>query len=58
MPMAGMVSYYNWSFVVVCLFRIYFAVYGPTDPILGREVGGGRGITVGLLVSMETDLFG
>ncbi len=32
-------SYYNWSFVVVCLFRIYSAVYGPTDPILGREVG-------------------
>ncbi len=24
---------YNWSFVVVCLFRIYSAVYGPTDPI-------------------------
>ncbi len=23
---------------MVSLFRIYSAVYGPTDPILGREV--------------------
>ncbi len=38
-------SYYNWSFVVVCLFRIYSVVYGRTDPILGREVRGGRGIS-------------
>ncbi len=50
-------SYYNWSFVVVCLFRIYSVDYGHTDPILGREVGGGCGITVGLLVSMETALY-
>ena len=38
---------------MVCLDHIYSAVYGLTDPILGMELGGGRGITVGLLVSME-----
>ncbi len=41
---------------MVCLFRIYSVVYGPVDPILGMEVGGRHEITVGLLVSMETDL--
>ncbi len=51
---ATLQSYYNLSLHGICLFRIYSAVYGPTDPILGREVGDGRGITMGLLVSMET----
>ncbi len=27
-------SYYNWSLLGICLFRIYSVVYGPTDPIL------------------------
>ncbi len=47
-------SYYNWSFVVVCLFPIYSAVNGPRDPILGRVVGNGCGIRLKTSVSMVT----
>ena len=38
---------------MVCLFRIYWTVYRPTDPILDREVGGGHEITVGKRICLD-----
>ena len=50
------VSYYNLSFLSVCLFRICSADYWPIGTKLGRKVRGGSRKDLRLLVSMATNL--
>ncbi len=49
-------SYYNWSFHWICLCANSSAVFRSRGTNFGKEVGGGRGKSVGPLVTMETDL--
>ena len=50
-------SYYNWSFHWICLRANSSAVFRSRGTKFGKEVGGGHGKSIGLLVSMETNLF-